>query len=80
MSGLKNTAKRLFNMSTLRGYQTNSEIRQKKAAKVQGAKDKMFASADIPDTEEIKRNERRKAAKRGGSRANTVLTSGDRLG
>ena len=30
MAGLKNTAKRLWNLSTLRGYQTNTEKRQEK--------------------------------------------------
>jgi len=82
MSGLKNTAKRAWNFSTLRGYQTNTEKRQEKAAKKQAGLDKIYSSVAIPDAEEIKRNERRKAAKRQGSRANTVLTytERDRLG
>jgi hypothetical protein len=80
MSGLKNTAKRMVNASAGRGYKTDSEIRQEKKAKVQQKKDKIFSSADLPDEELIRRNERRKAAKRQGSRANTVLTNPDQLG
>lgn len=80
MSGLKNTGKRLWNMGIGKGYKTNKEIRQEKEAKIQAGKDKLFASAEIPDDEAIKRNERRKAAMRAGSRANTVLTEEDRLG
>lgn len=80
MSGLKNTGKRLWNLGVGKGYKTNKEIRQEKEAKIQAGKDKMFASAEIPDEEAIKRNERRKAAMRKGSRANTVLTEKDRLG
>lgn len=80
MSGLKNTAKRLANASLGRGYQTNSEKREKKKAKIKAKKDEQFANANMPDEEAIARAERRKAAKRRGSRTNTVLTSGDRLG
>lgn len=82
MSGLKDnsTLKRLFNFGNLKGYKTNDEIRAEKKAKIQKRKDKMFHSAEIPDEEAIKRNERRKAAKRQGSRMNTVLTDEDRLG
>lgn len=80
MGGLANTGKRLWNMGSGKGYRTNTEIRLEKEAKIQGRKDKMFGSADIPDAEAIKRNERRKAAKRQGSRANTVLTEKDKLG
>jgi hypothetical protein len=80
MGGLKNTVKRLHNFGTWKGYKTNSEIRAERAAKVQKKKDKMFLSAEIPDEEAIKRNERRKAAGRQGSRASTVLTDEDRLG
>lgn len=80
MSGLKNTGKRLWNMTTGKGYKTNEEARQEAEAKRQGALDKIYSSVAIPDEEEIQRNERRKAAKRQGSRANTVLTDRDRLG
>lgn len=80
MSGLENTAKRLHNFGTGKGYKTNTEIRQEKEAKIQAGKDKIFASAVVPDDEAIRRNERRKAAKRQGSRANTVLTEEDKLG
>jgi hypothetical protein len=80
MSGLKNTAKRLWNLPLGKGYKTNTEIRQEKEAKIQEGKDRLFASAEVPDDEAIKRNERRKAAKRSGSRASTVLTDQDKLG
>ncbi len=80
MSGLKNTAKRLANASMGRGYMTNDERRQKKAAKVKKAKDKMFQNAVLPDEEDIRRVERRKAARRRGSRASTVLTDRETLG
>ena len=83
MSGLKNTFRRIWNVGTpggVKGYQTKRESDAKKAAKRQAVKDKMFASAQIPDAEEIKRNERRRQAKRAGSRAQTVLTDQDTLG
>ena len=79
MSGLKNTVKRLHNFGRGRGYQTTKERKAKNAAKAQAVKDKLFASAEMPDEEEIARNERRKAAKRRGSRVSTVLTE-DTLG
>ena len=80
MSGLKNTFKRSYNFGTFKGYKTGNEIKAEKAAKVQAAKDKIFAGAEVPDEEVIKRNERRKSAKRQGSRASTVLTNPDQLG
>ena len=80
MSGLKNTGKRLLNLGTGRGYKTNRERRQEKAAKIQAGKDKLFQGAELPDEEAIKRNERRKAAKRAGARAQTILTNPDQLG
>jgi len=80
MSGLKNTAKRLANASLGRGYATNDERRQKKKAKIKAGKDKMFQNAAMPDEEDIRRVERRKAARRRGSRANTVMTNRDTLG
>lgn len=80
MSGLENTVKRLHNLGNFKGYKSNSEIRAEEMAKAQKKKDKIFHSAMVPDEEAIKRNERRKAAKRGGSRTNTVLTDEDKLG
>jgi hypothetical protein len=80
MSGLKNTAKRLANMSLGRGYKTNDERRQEKKGKITAAKNKMFQSAQMPDEEDIRRVERRKAARRRGSRAQTVMTERDTLG
>ncbi len=56
-----------------RGKNTSAALRQRLAAE-QTRLDKIYSSAQFPDEEEIKRNERRKAAKRRGSRADTVLT------
>lgn len=80
MSGLKNTVRRLANASRGKGYMTKGERKRRDEAKAQDVKDKMFASARIPDAEEIKRNERRRQAKRAGSRASTVLTDQGTLG
>jgi len=80
MSGLKNTQKRLFNFGIGRGYKTNEERREKKRGKITAAKNKMFADSQMPDEEEIRRVERRKSAKRQGSRAQTVMTDRESLG
>ena len=83
MSGLKNTVKRLFYSSPaggFKGYSTGRERRQKKAAQRQSALDKIYQGAQIPDEEEIAREERRKAARRRGSRADTILTDQETLG
>lgn len=80
MSGLKNTGKRLINASIGRGYKTNRERRQEKQAKHQAKLDAIYASAEMPDEEIIRRNERRKAAARRGSRQRNVLTDEDTLG
>lgn len=80
MGGLSNTRKRLWNFGTGRGYQTNKERSEKQRGKIKAKKDKMFQSAALPDEEEIRLVERRKAAKRKGSRAQTVMTDLDRLG
>ncbi len=78
MSGLENTFKRLHSFGTTGKYSTRDERRQKRVVQEQTRKDTMFASGQMPDEEEIRRTERRKAARRRGSRADTVLT--DRLG
>ena len=80
MSGLKNTVRRMGNASIGRGYQTSGERKRKEAAKVQNALDEVYSGAEVPDDEQLKRTERRKAAKRQGSRANTILTNNDQLG
>lgn len=80
MSGLKNTGKRLVNASVGRGYKTNRERKAEKAAKKQASLDEIYQGAEMPDEEVIKRNERRKAAARRGSRVSTVLTERDTLG
>lgn len=80
MGGLKNTFKRATNLGLGRGYKTNEERRQEKRGKITAAKNKMFASAQLPDEEEIRRVERRKSAKRRGSRAQTVMTERETMG
>lgn len=80
MGGLNNTFKRATNFGLGRGYMTNQERRDKKKAKVKAGKDKMFQNAVMPDEEDIRRVERRKAARRSGSRASTVLTERETLG
>ena len=81
MSGLKNTWRRIGGFLTGQGYKTSKEKSAQDAAQRQSERDEMFASATrIPDDEVLKRNARRKAAKRQGSRANTVLTNSDQLG
>ncbi len=80
MSGLKNTVRRMFNVGRGKGYQTNVEAKQQRQRKTQSKLDEIYAGAQIPDAELIQRNERRKAAKRRGSRLATVLTDEDTLG
>jgi len=78
MGDLKNTNRRVHNLIIGKGYSTRDERRQKRVAQEQTRKDKMFAGAELPDEEAIRRTERKKAAKRRGSRAETILT--DQLG
>lgn len=80
MSGLTNTSRRLENFSRGQGYKTDNERKAEKARKKQAPIDKLYAGAQIPDEELIRRNERRKAASRRGSRIATVLTDEDTLG
>lgn len=80
MSGLKNTVKRIHNLARGEGYATGDELRAKDKAERQAARDKLYTGARMPDPEELKRNARRKAAKRPGSRADTILTERDTLG
>ncbi len=78
MGAIIKQQKRATNLILGRGYKTNTERRHEKAAKRQQALDQVFASAQMPDEEEVRRTERRKAARRKGSRAETILT--DQLG
>lgn len=80
MSGLKNTGKRLVNLGLGRGYQTDDERKAKRVAKEQNRLNTIYAGAEMPDEEVIRRNERRKAARRRGSRVSTVLTDEETLG
>ena len=83
MAGINKTDffTRSWKSSQGQGYQTGKERKKRRAGAKQARKDKQFAAATIPDDEQIKRNERRKAAKRQGSRASTVLTNrSDQLG
>ena len=54
------------------------KVRAREATAEQLRKDEMFAAGRMPDEEELRRNQRRIAARRRGSRAETVLT--DTLG
>ena len=75
MSGIKNTIQKFVNASTGKGFKTNEQVRRpKRQAEAIAKRDAMFAGADMPDEEFIRRNERRKAAKRRGSRVSNVLT------
>lgn len=80
MSGLSNTKHRLKNVLRGKGYKSDDEIAAERKAKRQNALDEIYSGAEAPDDELLKRTERRKAAKRQGSRANTVLTNNDQLG
>lgn len=80
MSGLKNTVKRLANVSRGKGYMTKKERKAKEAAKRQAGLDEIYRGAEMPDEEVIARNERRKSARRRGSRVSTVLTDRETLG
>jgi hypothetical protein len=62
-----------------KGYMTSKERRAIAKDKSQAKLDKVYAGADMPDSELIRRNERRKAAGRRGSRMRNVLTE-DLLG
>ena len=83
MAGLSNTFRRMANVSMGRGYKTSGERKRGEAAKAASAEqlrlDEMFAGGQMPDEDFLKRAARRKAAKRRGSRADTILTE-DTLG
>jgi hypothetical protein len=59
---------------------TSGEKKRRDAAREQHRLDEIYAGAEMPDEEVIKRNERRKAAKRRGSRQRNVMTDEDMLG
>ncbi len=86
MSGLVDTLRRGANFAVGKGYKTSGERKRSREARIQGVADarqieldKVFASGQIPDEDDLKRRTRRIAAARRGSRANTVLTE-DTLG
>ena len=81
MSGLENTGKRLINASLGRGYKTNDERKAREEGQDSRSPRQDHEGAEMPDEEVIRRNERRKAAARRGSRQRNVLTDdGDSLG
>lgn len=81
MSGLKNTVKRMANASLGRGYSTKKERDAKAAADRQSALDTIYAGANVvPDADQLRRQQRKKAAKRKGSRVSTILTDDETLG
>lgn len=77
MGGLNKTTKRLTNWVKGKGFKTSKEIKKKKEIKQQSKLDEIYANAEVPDEEAIRRNERRKAAGRRGSRTRNVLTETD---
>ena len=79
MGGLVDSIRRMANASRGKGYSTSGERKRGRVKRTQDALDKTFASAQMPDEEDIKRKQRRVSAKRRGSRADTVLTE-DTLG
>lgn len=69
------------NLLTGKGFKTRKQIRAEETAMVTDEKNRMFHTAgDPPDEVEIARAERRRAARRRGSRAQTVLSGGSQLG
>lgn len=74
------TVRRFANAVTGKGWKTDKERRQSKAARRQKQLDKIYSGAEMPDPEEIQRTERRKQAQRRGSRASTILTDRETLG
>lgn len=68
-------SRRMGNWMRGSGFETSGEQKARKAAEAQGRLDKVYAGAQMPDEELIRRNERRKAAGRRGSRQRNVLTA-----
>ncbi len=90
MGGLVDTIRRGANFAVGKGYKTSGERKRaregREAVAEKGARDteqlrldEMFAGGLMPDEDFLKRAARRKAARRRGSRADTVLTE-DTLG
>ena len=80
MSSVDKVVRRTVRWVGGHGFMTGSEKRKKDLAKVKAGKDEQFANAAMPDEQAIKLAERRKAARRRGSRAATVMTSDETLG
>jgi hypothetical protein len=80
MSGLKSTVQRFVNASVGKGFKSNKERRMEREAKHQSALDRLYSAAHMPDEQELRREEGRKAARRRGSRASTILTDRETLG
>jgi len=81
MSGLNNTFKRIMSFSKGSGYETHTESDIRRGGpekREQKRLDEMFASGQVPDEDLLKLAARRRAARRRGSRADTILT--DTLG
>ncbi len=72
MGDLKRLVQKSIDVS--RGKTDRGKLAARQAAKEQARKDKMFAGGRLPDEDELRRNQRRLAASRRGSRAETVLT------
>ncbi len=57
-----------------KGFVDNDAKREIKKAEQQARLDKVYSGAQMPDDESVRRNSRRKAAGRRGSRQRNVLT------
>ena len=79
MSGLKNTFKRIMSFSKGSGYETHQESDIRRGGPKKRA-DELYASAAMPDEDDLTRQARRRQARRRGSRASTILTDQDSLG
>jgi hypothetical protein len=63
-----------MNWTMGKGFVDNEAKKKIKEAEEQARLDKVYAGAQMPDDESIRRNSRRKAAGRRGSRQRNVLT------
>jgi hypothetical protein len=80
MSGVDKMVRRTVRWFGGHGFMTQGEKKQKDKAQWQDKQNKIFQGVPMPDPEELKREQRKKAAGRKGSRASTVLTNRDTLG
>ncbi len=82
MASVKKQIQKGVNLLKHGKYRTRESIASSERAKVaedaEAAKHAQFANAQMPDSDALRRREKRKAARRPGSRVDTILT--DQLG